>query len=412
MSTAVGVAFLLLGIVPALLAGYQLVLAVAAFFHRPPAPSDARPHTSVVVLVPAHDEAALIARCVASLLAQTYPARLCSVVVVADNCTDDTAALARSAGAEVLVRDAPDRRGKGHALRWAIERICAGERPPDALVVVDADSFAAPEFLATLVDRFERGAVCVQGESLLAEDGSPATALRAAAFLLVNRVRPSGRAVLGLPSNLSGNGMLFGRELLEAHPWDAFTSTEDVEYWIRLRTAGVEPAFARGAILLSPAAPTAEAASEQQLRWEGGKLHLARTRVPGLLAEALRRRRLSLLDTALELALPPLGVLAAAAIAGTVVGAALAVAGALPSWSLVPWAAALVSIALYVLVGLRAGRAPASAYRALAGAPWLVARKALRIRRLLSFHGDTWVRTQRAAPVEVANGDRDTGGDG
>src|SRR5207244_1957352 len=100
----------------------------------------------------------------------------------------------------------------------------------------------------------------------------------------------------------------------------AFTSTEDIEYAVKLRAAGIRPAFAAGAIVDSPTAPTAEAATQQQLRWEGGKVHVARTQIPRLVAAAVRTGRLSLLDAAVELAVPPLGLLAAAAIAGTVAG--------------------------------------------------------------------------------------------
>lgn len=393
-----GLLLLLLGIPVAAVALYQVVLAIAAFFYRgiaPAATDRLRAHTRLVVLVPAHDEAALIERCVRSLLAQTYARDLYEVVVIADNCTDDTALIAESAGADVLIRDDPAARGKGHALRWAIDQLLARTSPPDAIAVVDADSVAAPNFLEALVEPFERGAAAAQGESLLSDDGSPAAAFRAAAFLLVNHVRPAGRAVLGLPTTLAGNGMLFGRELLQSHPWDAFSSAEDVEYTIRLRLAGVGPAFAGGAILHSPTAPTAAAATQQQLRWEGGKLHVARTQIPRLVAAALRLRRPLLLEAAFELAVPPLGLLAAVAGIGTVATATLAAADIVSLWSLAPWLAAVAAIPVYVLVGLRAARAPRSAYRSLVHAPLFVLRKLAGAHRLFTFRADSWVRTER-----------------
>src|SRR5262249_30280311 len=148
----------------------------------------ADPRTRVVVLVPAHDEELGIERCIHSLLGQSYPHELYDIVVVADNCTDDTAGAARRAGVDVLVRTAPTERGKGHALRWGIERVLSRTPAPDAVVIVDADSDAESDFLMVLVRVFERGAEAVQGESLLSPEGSPQAALRAAAFLLVNRV--------------------------------------------------------------------------------------------------------------------------------------------------------------------------------------------------------------------------------
>jgi 1,2-diacylglycerol 3-beta-glucosyltransferase len=189
--------------------------------------------------------------------------------------------------------------------------------------------------------------------------------------------------------------MLFARRLLEDHPWDAFTSTEDVEYTLKLRLDGIAPVFARGAIVLSPAAPTARAAQEQQLRWEGGQLHLARTYVPALLFRAVRERRAALLDVALELAVPPIGYLAAVGVALTACGAALAATGVADAWAVAPAAAGILGLVLYVLVGLRAAEAPSSSYRALLGAPRLVLGKVARAHRLLNFRPDSWVRTER-----------------
>ena len=394
--TGLHIVFAAAGVVVALFGLYLVVLAVAAFFYPRPAGTGQTASTRLAVLIPAFNEAALIVRCVKSLRSQTYPAHLYEIFVVADNCTDGTAANARAAGAQVIERHEPNARGKGRALRFAIDQLLLSQPPPEAIVVVDADSVADPGFLTALVARFEEGADAVQGESLLFEDGSARTALRAAAFLLVNRVRPAGRAVLGLQSTLAGNGMLLGRTQLLANPWRAFTSAEDLEYALELRKAGARIAFGGGAIVYSPAAPDASAAELQQLRWEGGKLHLARVWIPTLVWSALRERRPSLLDTAFALATPPLGFLAAAAAAGVTASAALASAGLLPLWTTVPWFLALAAIPLHALIGLRAGRAPASAYRALLRAPVFVAAKIVTIPRVLRFRADTWIRTARA----------------
>jgi hypothetical protein len=347
------------------------------------------------VLVPAHDEEGSIARCVRSLLDQGYPRELFDVIVIADNCTDQTAAVAGEAGAEVLVRDEPDVRGKGRALRWAMDQLL--ERTPgyDAFAVVDADSTAGRDFLAALVRPLEEGAGAAQAESRLIDDGSGAAAFRSGAFRLVNWVRPAGRAVLGLGCNLQGNGMLVSADVLRRRPWDAFSATEDLEYSIGLLLSGIRARFAGGAVVESPAAPSREAAADQQLRWEGGKLHVARTQLPKLLSAAARKREPALLESALDLAVPPLGILAAIAAGGTLVCALLAVVDVLPTWSVVPWVVALLAIPVYVLVGFRAARAPASAYRSLLTAPLFVVRKAASLHRFRTFRPDSWVRTKR-----------------
>ncbi|MEA2672105.1 MAG: hypothetical protein QOG45_2325 [Chloroflexota bacterium] len=375
---------------------YLLSLSVAALFHRP-APPRSAPRHRLVVLVPAHDEAALIGRCLRSLAAQRYPAELLRVVVIADNCTDGTAALASAAGAEVLVRNEPASRGKGQALRWGLDRVLHGPWRPDAVIVVDADSVADPGLVAVLEAHLAAGAEVAQAEYLALDgDGGAREALRGAAFLLFHRARFAGRAVLGMACNLVGNGMIFSRRVLEEHPWSAFSSTEDLEYSMDLRLVGVRPVFAAGARVFGPVAGHGRAARTQRLRWEGGRFHVVRTRLAPLLLSAPRTRDWSRLDAAADLAVPPLGLLTLIAGTGGLLAALLVSAGASPGWVLAPWLIACAAIPAYVLVGLRAARAPAAAYRALLRAPLFVLAKVgtyLRLSR--SLHADRWERTER-----------------
>jgi hypothetical protein len=100
--------------------------------------------------------------------------------------------------------------------------------------------------------------------------------------------------------------------------------------------------------------------------------------------------------TAFDLAMPPLGLLAAGAFGGLLISGALALAGAWSGWLVVPWIVACASVPLYVVVGFIAGDAPRTAYRALLHAPLFVLAKPLSLGRTLGFRGDTWVRTERA----------------
>ena len=394
----------------ALAALYLAVLAVAALFRREPPEDDTAPTSRLVILVPAYNEADLIARCVASLLDQTYPKDRYDVVVIADNCTDTTALIAEAAGATVMVRDRPDSRGKGQALRWAMDKVLAAPVPPDAIGVVDADSVAEPDLLVGLARALERGADAVQAEYLvLPEEDSAGAVLRAAAILLFHRVRFGGRAALGLPCTLVGNGMLFSRSLLERFPWNAFSGAEDLEYSIDLRLAGVRPVFAGTALLRGPVPTSGRAADVQRQRWEGGRLHVVRTRLPQLLRASLRRG--SLVDAAVDLAVPPLGLLALAGLGGTALTALLAATDVVSWWTVVPWVVSLVGVAVFVFVGLRAARAPASMYRALVMAPLFLVRKAFgTVRVLKKSRGDTWVRTERPSERGSRQQRREIGG--
>jgi len=148
-------------------------------------------------------------------------------------------------------------------------------------------------------------------------------------------------------------------------------------------------------VLLSPVAPSERAAEEQQLRWEGGKFHLARVYIPTLLGRAVTRRKLALVDTAVELAVPPLGYHAAAAAAATTAGVLLVVTSVIDGWAVIPAAVSAVALPFYVLIGMYAAEAPSSSYRALIGAPALVLAKVRKAHRLLEFRPESWVRTER-----------------
>jgi hypothetical protein len=384
---------------PFVLAGGYLLLLAIASLGRVSVREPAKPRLRVAVLVPAHDEEQFIGRCLQSLREQSYPPELMRIVVIADNCGDCTADVAARAGAEVMVREDPLQRGKGHALQWAMARLLEGHEPPDAFVVVDADSVADGNLLRELAAVCEGGAEAVQAEYLvLPSDDSARAQLVAAGFLLFHRVRFAGRARLGLPVALVGNGMLFTRSLIERHPWNAFTGVEDIEYTMRLRLAGVRVRYAAAARLQAAMPSSYRGMAGQRLRWEGGRFHSIRTWVPAL-AKRMVTGDAGVIDTLVDLLVPPLGVLAMAELAGALVTAIAAAFAGVPAWALAGWLAALVATALFVGVGLRSAGAPASVYVALLEVPRFLAWKLLWYARLLrGFDPRRWDRAERVAP--------------
>lgn len=395
MEAAVTALALVAGVPALTCAGYLAVLSVAALRRRSAALA-ATPSLRVAVVIPAHDEAGLITRVLETLQQQTYPQSLTRIVVVADNCTDSTADVAAGAGAEVMVRADTARVGKGEALRWAFGRLLAGDPLLDAVVVVDADSVADPDLLARLV-AMAQAADVVQGDYQVLEDESSRSALRAAAFLLFHRTRFLGRARLGMGCALVGNGMLFRRAVLDRVPWDATCSAEDLEYTVNLRLAGIVPRYAADARLWAPASTGGRAGSVQRMRWEGGRFHVVRFGVPRLVSSALRGGGLSLLDMALDLATPPLGLLVLASAAGAVLAGVLVFVHAAAPWALLPWLGALALVAAHVMVGLIAAGAPRRTYRALLAAPWFLVLKLGTYARLTrGTRADRWERTPRA----------------
>ncbi|HKA09597.1 MAG TPA: WecB/TagA/CpsF family glycosyltransferase [Candidatus Dormibacteraeota bacterium] len=394
---ALGVLLTILGL-PGTLAGlYLLTVALASFRSIPPAATtDVRPR--LAVLVPAHDEEALIGRCLTSLSEQTYPRELYRVVVIADNCSDGTSLIASASGAEVMERHDARALGKGYALRWAMDRLLAEESPPDGVVVVDADSIADRDMLAGLAAALATGAEAAQAEyQVLTADASVPSRLVAAAFLLFHRVRLGGRAALGLPSSLVGNGMLFSRRLLATVPWNAFTGVEDLEYTINLRMAGFGPRFVSSARLMGPVPHGYAGMRGQRLRWEGGRWDVVRRRLGPLLDHGLRRDP-RVLDAVIDLAVPPLGLLAMVAVAGTAMTAAAVGLRLASAWSLFAWLLTDAALAGFVLLGLWSAGAPAAVWLALIASPRFLLWKVLTYARIAAgVDARRWERSERPA---------------
>ena len=364
---------------------------------RRPGPPASDAALSFVVLVPAHDEEEHLARTVKSLLAVDYPPALRRVVVVADNCSDRTAEVAREAGAECLVRDDPSRRGKGYALQYALERVLPDS--PDAVVVVDADSIAGANFLARIRDRMAAGSPVVQAcYGIENPDASPLTYLFAVGSVLENRFFYEAKARLGLPVALRGNGMAFRAGVLAAHPWGAHSIVEDTEYTVTLIRAGVRIDYAPEAFVLARQPVSLAQGYGQRLRWASGTSKLSRLWALRLIAEGLRRGRAALCDLGFALLVGSKPLLLLGNLALLLVSAVLlAAAPSAPRFPLL-WSIGLLAVqAAYLGAGVLAWGLGGRRGRYLAAAPfyagWL---SAVSLLGLFQLRGDIWQRTRRS----------------
>jgi 1,2-diacylglycerol 3-beta-glucosyltransferase len=363
-----------------------------------PAPLPAEP-PRLVVLVPAHDEEEVIGPTLAALAAAAYPEAARRLIVIADNCGDGTAAVAYAAGAEVWERRDEERRGKGFALAWALERLFAEDDAFEGVVFVDADCVVSPNVLSAVGARLGAGSRALQVDYRAANPGaSSAAALRFAGFAVGDTVRFLGKSRLGLSCGLVGTGMAFSRSLLAQIPWTTTGLVEDGEFHMRLVLAGERVEFAAEASVSQAVPTTHRGGSSQQERWEMGKLQLIRAWSGRLLASGLLRRDPQRLHAGLETLVPPHSLLALGNLAGGAAGLLLR-SRRLLGLSLF----STLAQATFVLGGLRLVGAPAHVYRALLSAPALVVAKLGLYARLASGRGPSgWVRTAREAEAPAA----------
>jgi hypothetical protein len=388
-------------------ATYTFSVALGAFLRaRTVPPASARLRFAIVV--PAHDEAAVVADAVDALRRLDYPRHLFRIVVVADNCTDDTAARARAAGADhVVERNDPARRGKGHALRVGIARAMSGFAP-DAVCVFDADNVMTPNFLEAMNARLCAGAEVVQGYlDTKNPDDSWVTKAIAIGYSVAARLFQLSRANLGLSATLGGTGWCIRTTTLAAFPPDPGCLTEDTELQMRLLRAGVRVAWAHEAIAFDEKPITMASSWRQRVRWMQGRSQVARRHALPLLWRAFRCGDLAALDGAVSCLQPSrsvtallAGALFAAHGAAALLGHAASGAFAVP---LAAWAVVLGCHAVFPAAALRAERVPARdalryAYTALFNAAWLPAL----VVGLWRSRERTWVATPHTRSIPVS----------
>lgn len=347
---------------------------------------------AIAVIVPAHDEEHGVAETVRHLSGQMQ--RNQRLIVIADNCTDRTADEAGKAGAEVWTRSDFERRGKGYAISFALNRLAS--RPPDVVIVLDADCRIADGGLDRLAEAAKTFGRPVQARYLL-NAPRPAESLAsvsALALLVRNLVRPLAMLRLGMPCHLTGSGMAF--------PWDQIRSTphqhglvEDLVMGLELSIAGHPPRFAPHVVVESELPAGKAAAASQRRRWEHGQLSTLVTYGPRLLREAFRQRRPDLAALAADLVVPPLALLVILLFAaGLVTGPAILAGVTITPLVIIMSAIALVTVATG-LAWARFGRALVPASSLLMAPAYLLWKLPMYAAFFLRRRETEWIRTPR-----------------
>src|ERR1035437_3180080 len=389
-----------------LLTGFAAVLAVptevflfevlaASFLPKRGLNFDAEPDPRgrVAVLVPAHNESVGLQPTLADLKSQLNSGD--RLLVVADNCNDDTAAVAISSGAEITVRNDPTKIGKGYALDWGLNHLA--KDPPDSVIIMDADcrvEAGAIERLARVCKKLRRP---VQSLYLMTAPCESAINHQVAEFSwrLKNQVRPLGLRALGLPCQLMGTGMAFPWDIIRSAELASGFIVEDLKLGLDLAAAGHSPVFCPSAIVTSTFPTSAEGATTQRQRWEHGHIGLILTKAPTLLFSALRRGNPNLLALALDLLVPPLSLFGII-LAATMGGAAIAtLAGASPCALVISSTCLLMVIATIILAWFKFGR-DILPLRALASiGPYAAAKVRSYVAVLFGHRVSRWNRADR-----------------
>ena len=382
MSTIAGIITLLIAVPTCIGSGYLLFILISAAT-APKRKSTVTARASLLsatVVIPAHNEEDVISATLQSLAAVQPPL---PVVVIADNCTDRTAQLARDAGAFVIERQNKDERGKGFALAFAFDILMRGAgnanevrgAGADAYIVVDADTQVQPDFAVRLLAELPDDPsvlAAVQGRYGVMNGGDGwRAALMSAAFDLVNHVRLLAIDHAGGCLGLKGNGMAFTRGCLEQYPMSGRSVTEDLDYAMDLmQHGGIRVQYAPHAFVCAQMPVTGDQARSQRQRWEGGRYRVVRSRAPQLLKALISTGDLRLVGAMFELLQPPL----AEQVAGCIGLSSLAILCVLlgsPLAGIAMMAAgfSVASVLMYVFFGLGLAGAKKETFKALAFAP-------------------------------------------
>lgn len=375
--------------IPILVFAIQVVIALPAYRNKS-LPASRRP--SIAVLVPAHNEADGITATLFAIREQLQEGDC--LLVVADNCSDDTAAVARATGAETVDRSDTDRRGKGYALDFGLRHLASA--PPEVVIIVDADCLIH----ANTLDRLSR--MCldtghpIQALYLMHSPNGAGIITRVAEFawIVKSLARPLGFRRLGLPCQLMGTGMAFPWQLIQQADLANGQIVEDLKLGLDLARAGLAPLFCPEALVTSVFAMSAEGEQTQRTRWEHGHLSMILKEAPRLLLVSLCTANKGLLALVIDMCVPPLALLTILVSSLCLLGIVVwCVTGVAQPWGLAFIVGSVLVVAV-LLAWVRLGREILS-FTSLAYAPIYALRKVPLYLRFIVRRQIEWVRSRR-----------------
>ena len=276
---------------------YQLIISACALIQFKEKPLIKNKKHKFMMILPAHNEASVIGDLVESLQALDYPKELYDIYVIADNCTDNTAQIAKDLGAIVYERFDEKRKSKGFAMQWFLNQKIKENADYDAFCVFDADNVVDKNFLNAMNKKLCQGEEIVQGyRDIKTPADSWISAGYALFYWMMNRFYHLARYNLGLSPLINGTGFMVDFNLIKPTGWDTITLTEDIEFSLKNIAKGRKLGWATDAIVYDEQPTEFKQSWSQRSRWTVGHLQCMKYYTKDLAEGVLEYRTLMNFD--------------------------------------------------------------------------------------------------------------------
>ena len=270
---------------------YQIIVSVCSLIKFKEKPLKMNKKHKFMCIIPAHNEEAVVTNLVESLKKVDYPKDLYDIYVIADNCTDKTAKVAKKAGAIVYERNDPTKKTKGYALNWFLQKKIEEDADYDALCIFDADNIVDKNFLNAMNKHLCQGEDVVQGyRDIKNPTDSWVTAGYAIFYWTMNKFYHLARYNLGLSPLINGTGFMVKFDVIKPEGWNTKTLTEDIEFSLKRIIKGHELGWATDAIVYDEQPLGFKQSWTQRTRWTVGHIQCMKE-YTGLLAAAAKEKK-------------------------------------------------------------------------------------------------------------------------